>query len=93
MPSVVEIGVARPSAHGQAYKRTEIALFSIKAICGTGPSKYQPNAVNADNVTIVGTKTFAKRSTSFDMDVPELLDLATSFNTRDRCPSLPLQVA
>ena len=37
MPTIMEIGVARPSAHGQAITSTVMAVTMLKAVRGSGP--------------------------------------------------------
>ena len=46
---MIDIGVARPSAHGQAMMRTETAATRAKARRGSGPNSIQ--AVNASAAT------------------------------------------
>ena len=53
---ITEIGVARPSAQGQAITSTETALTVAKARRGSGPRAYQAAKVIAATRTTAGTK-------------------------------------
>ena len=52
-PTMIDIGVARPSAQGQAMMRTLTAATRPNAIRGSGPNQAQaPNASNATAITV-----------------------------------------
>src|ERR1700680_4039126 len=51
-PTMIDIGVARPSAQGQAMIRTLTAATSPNAILGSGPNQAQaPKAMSAATIT------------------------------------------
>ena len=54
--TMIDIGVARPSAHGQAMIRTATALMIAWAIRGSGPTVAQTIAVVTAMPTTAGTK-------------------------------------
>lgn len=53
---MMEIGMARPSVHGQAMLSTATALIKAWASRGSGPQKPQITDVAAATPTTVGTK-------------------------------------
>jgi hypothetical protein len=53
---MIDIGVARPSAHGQATMSTATALTSACASRGSGPAKSQTANVNVATTSTAGTK-------------------------------------
>ena len=65
MPTMTDIGVASPSAHGQAMIRTATALVTAAGRRGSGPSQIQNRNVTIETVTMAGTKTADTRSASF----------------------------
>ncbi len=54
--TMMDIGVASPSAHGQAMMSTATALTSAKARAGSGPTRAQMTKVTTATPTTVGTK-------------------------------------
>ena len=51
-PTMIDIGVARPSAHGQAMMSTVTAATSPNANRGSGPNSAQAaNAISATKIT------------------------------------------
>ena len=55
-PTMMDIGVASPSAHGQAMMSTDTAAISPNASAGAGPQTAQAmNAATAMSIT-AGTK-------------------------------------
>ena len=54
---MIEVGVARPSAHGQAMIRTAIVLTRARLNAGAGPNSIQTTKVNAAVARTTGTKT------------------------------------
>ena len=56
MPTMIDIGVANPSAHGQAMIRTAMALTKAWARRGSGPTSDQTTNVTADAASTAGTK-------------------------------------
>ena len=53
---MIDIGVARPSAQGQAMINTATALIIAKAIAGSGPTAAQTKKVTMATSTTAGTK-------------------------------------
>ena len=53
---MIDIGVASPSAQGQAMIRTATALTSACAIRGSGPTRPQTMAVATAMAMTAGTK-------------------------------------
>ena len=52
-PTMIDIGVARPSAQGQAMMSTLTAATRPNAMRGSGPNQAQaPNAISATTMTI-----------------------------------------
>src|SRR3954462_8556723 len=62
--TMIDIGVARPSAHGQAMINTATALMIAGAIRGSGPIVPQAIAVITATATTLGTKYPATTSAS-----------------------------
>ena len=56
MATMIDIGVAKPSAHGHAMMSTASALTSACAIFGSGPTSAQVTNVAAETSTTPGTK-------------------------------------
>ena len=56
VPTVIDNGVARPRAHGQAMISTETAATSAKMNDGGGPPKVQITNVQIAKVITAGTK-------------------------------------
>src|SRR4029079_17448582 len=55
VPTMIDIGVAKPSAHGQAMIRTATALTSPNPIAGGGPKSDQTTKASAATATTAGT--------------------------------------
>jgi hypothetical protein len=64
VPTMIDMGVARPSAQGQAMISTATALTSASASRGSGPRVAQTAKVTAATATTVGTKYADTRSAS-----------------------------
>ena len=64
MPTMTDIGVARPSAHGQAIMSTDTALTTACARRGSGPTKNQTMKVSTATASTAGTKYPATLSAS-----------------------------
>jgi hypothetical protein len=64
VPTMIEVGVARPIAQGQAMMRTATALTSAKVSAGCGPKASQTAKVRSAMPITTGTKTSVTRSTS-----------------------------
>ena len=60
-PTMIAVGVARPSAHGHAI--TSTATILIKAWLTSPPTRYQPKNVSSASSTTAGTKILETRST------------------------------
>ena len=56
VPTMMDIGVASPSAHGQAMMSTDTALMMAWAPRGSGPRTHQATAVTAAIASTAGTK-------------------------------------
>ena len=67
VPTIMAIGVARPSAQGQAMTSTAMAVVRAKASRGSGPMNSQKANVVAAMTITIGTNTLAIRSTSRPM--------------------------
>src|SRR2546426_322978 len=55
VPTMIDMGVARPRAHGQAMMRTATALTTAYAKRGSGPKKPHPSDVTTAMSTTAGT--------------------------------------
>ena len=64
-PTITDIGVAKPKAHGQAIISTVVAETMAKAMAGSGPKLSHASALNTEVIITTGTKkaeiTSAKR--------------------------------
>ena len=56
VPTMIAVGVASPSAQGQAMIRTAMKACRAKVKRGSGPQTYQPMKVSAERARIAGTK-------------------------------------
>ncbi len=56
VPTMIDIGVARPSAQGQAMISTETAATKAKAMAGGGPKIDQTTKARTATPTTTGTK-------------------------------------
>ncbi len=56
MPTVSDVGVARPSAHGQAMMSVVTRTIIAKTSRGSGPTKYQTTNESTARIMTVGTK-------------------------------------
>ena len=65
VPTMIAIGVARPSAHGHAMIRTATALTSACARRGSGPHSAHATKASTATATTAGTNHAATRSASF----------------------------
>ena len=61
---MMDIGVAKPNAHGQAMMRTATALTIAWASRGSGPTIIQMKKVMSETASTVGTKRAATLSAS-----------------------------
>ena len=64
-PTITDIGVANPKAHGQAIINTAMAFTKPKTNLGSGPKIHQAKNVIIEIKTTMGTKYFAILSTKF----------------------------
>ena len=64
VPTMIAMGVARPSAHGQAMMSTATALTSASASLGSGPQRLHAMNATIAVATTAGTKYSAARSAS-----------------------------
>ncbi len=62
-PTIIEIGVANPNAHGQAITNTATVVIKTKAALGSGPKLSHPIAVKIATIITTGTKTADTLST------------------------------
>ena len=90
---MIDIGVARPSAHGQAMISTEIAATSAKTNRGSGPTVSQTPKATIATATTAGTKYEATRSTSPWMGARERCAPATIATICDSTVSSPTRPA
>src|SRR5439155_16096360 len=74
-PTMIDIGVAKPSAHGQAMISTARALTSAKAIAGVGPKSDQAAKVSSAATMTPGT------------NQPETVSARAWIGARERCAS------
>ena len=56
VPTMIDIGVARPRAHGQAMMRTDTAVTKANAIAGGGPNSDHATKASTATATTAGTK-------------------------------------
>ncbi|MNN85341.1 hypothetical protein D3C81_2026160 [compost metagenome] len=63
VPTMMEVGVARPMAQGQAMIRTATALTRAKVSAGDGPKKSQAAKVSAATRKTAGTNHMVTLST------------------------------
>jgi hypothetical protein len=63
VPTMIDVGVARPMAHGQAMISTATAWTSAMPNAGSGPSQYQLAKVSNARTMITGTNHSVTRST------------------------------
>ena len=56
MPTIIEVGVARPNAHGQAMISTVTNVMSAKVSDGSGPKSYQTTKDRMAMTMTTGTK-------------------------------------
>jgi hypothetical protein len=64
VPTMIEVGVARPMAQGQAMISTATALTSAKVAAGSGPKTSQTVKVRAAAAMTAGTNQAVTLSTS-----------------------------
>src|SRR5437867_11318293 len=64
IPTIIEVGVANPSAHGQAMISTATKFSSALVKAGAGPNASQRPNVSAARAMTIGTKNAATWSTS-----------------------------
>ena len=64
MPTMIDIGVARPSAQGHAMISTATAFTSACASRGSGPKTAQTTKVRAETAITAGTNQPATTSAS-----------------------------
>ena len=57
VPTMIEVGVARPIAHGQAMIRTATVFRSANVRAGSGPNRSQTKNVTAATPITAGTNT------------------------------------
>ncbi len=91
VPTIRAVGVARPSAHGQAMTRTLTAL--TMAASAPAPASHQPASVAAAIAITVGTNTAETRSTSRCTGALVAWASSTMRTMRDRAESAPTWVA
>ena len=90
---MIAVGVARPSAHGQAMISTVTALISANVSAGSGPSTHHPSSVSSATPSTAGTKIAATRSTSAWIGAFEPCASSTSRMIRASAESAPTAVA
>ena len=93
MPTMIAVGVARPSAQGQATISTVTALISANVSAGAGPNAHHSASVSSATPITTGTKTAATRSTSAWIGAFEPCACSTSAMILDSADSAPRAVA
>src|SRR5690606_28475609 len=63
VPTIMDVGVASPIAHGQAMISTATALTNAKVSAGSGPKINQTRKVNAATPITAGTNHIVTLST------------------------------
>ena len=91
--TIIDIGVARPSAQGHAIINTATALTIAKAMAGCGPKIAQTMNVIIAITTTAGTNRPATVSASFWMGARERWASATMRTICDSIVSSPTRVA
>ena len=77
VPTITDIGVARPNAHGHAIIRTVTALANANTKAGSGPQIAHVVNEMIEILTTTGTKNFEIRSAKFCIGAFERLALLT----------------
>ena len=93
VPTMIEVGVASPIAHGQAMISTATKFESASVKAGSGPNTSQTTNVTAASAMTTGTKTLLTLSASLCMGA---FDPWASSTMREICASavsLPTFVA
>ena len=90
---MIAVGVARPSAHGQAMMSTAMAACRASVRRGSGPNTSQPTNVSADNTRMAGTNTSEMRSARRCMGAFEPCACSTSRTICASVVSWPTLVA
>ena len=73
VPTIMDIGVARPRAHGHAIISTETAFTNANMNAGSGPHNDHAAKVNRATPITIWTKYFATTSASFCMGARDRL--------------------
>src|SRR3989338_9028286 len=92
VPTATAVGVAKPSASGQAITVVEMAKVRAKRI-GTPITKYQPPKASRPPPTATITKYWANLSAIFCPGALELWAISTSFTIWAKAVSSPTLVA
>ena len=90
VPAINAVGVARPSAHGQAITSTATALSTAR--CQSPPAKPQASSVTSAATHTTGTNTALTRSTRCWMGAFFSCALSTSRTMRAKVDSVPTAV-
>ena len=93
VPTRIAVGVARPSAQGQAMMRTDANATVAKSARGSGPTTYQATHVATAIAITTGTKTPEMRSASFWIGGLEACACSTSRAICASAVRLPTAVA
>ena len=93
VPTMIDIGVARPRAHGQAMIRTATAFTRANAMAGSGPKMDQTINVTIAMTITAGTNQEETRSTSRWIGARERCAAATICTICDSRVSSPTCVA
>ena len=93
VPTRIAVGVARPSAQGQAMMRTDANATVAKSARGSGPTTYQTTQVATAIARTTGTKTPEMRSASFWIGGLEACACSTSRAICASAVRLPTAVA
>ena len=90
---MIDVGVASPSAHGQAMIRTDTVLSSARLKAGSGPATSQTTNVSAARPITTGTNTPVTASASRWIGAREPCASATRRTIWARTVSRPTRVA
>src|SRR5512136_172359 len=99
VPTMTAVGIAKPSASGQAMTTTVIAKVSAQTVLSIPdgmikpPKKYQPKNVASPNTTAAATSHWAARSANLCEGALEFCAICTSLTICARAVSAPTFVA
>src|SRR5699024_9788769 len=92
-PAIIDVGVAKPSAHGQAITKIEIVGINAERKSPGVTAKYQIRNVTIAITTTIGTNTPEIRSAKRWISALEPCASSTTFTICANAVSLPTLVA